>query len=146
MLNEESGLHLQFLKDAGKTYSLFLNKMMGLGSALAVIACIGPDTEDLEEKIGYYGERLVLFLQQLGLNTCWTGTFNRKAVEARIDEGERLVITIALGYGKDQGKAHRSKTVEQVSEGKDFPAWFLDGVEMALLAPTATISRSLRSV
>lgn len=102
-----------------------------------MIACIGPDTEDLEEKIGYYGERLVLFLQQLGLNTCWTGTFNRKAVEARIDEGERLVITIALGYGKDQGKAHRSKTVEQVSEGKDFPAWFLDGVEMALLAPTA---------
>ena len=137
-LNEQSGLHLQFLEDAGNTYNRLLSKTMGLASAPSAIACIGPDTENLEEKIGYYGEYLVLYLQQLGLNTCWTGTFNKKAVPADISENERLVITIAVGYGQDQGKPHRSKTVEQVTEGKkEHPAWFDEGVRMALLAPTA---------
>ena len=137
-LNAESGLHLQFLEDAGNTYNRLLSKTMGLASAPSAVACIGPDTEDLEEKIGYYGEYLVLYLQQLGLNTCWTGTFNKKAVPAEIDDGERLVITIAVGYGQDQGRPHRSKTAEQVTKGKKkHPEWFDEGVRMALLAPTA---------
>jgi len=137
-INETSGLNLQFLEDAGNTYNRFLSKTMGLGSVPSVIVCVGPDTEDLEEKIGYYGEKLVLYLQMLGLNSCWTGTFNSKDTGALIGEGERLVITIAVGYGQDQGKAHRSKKAEQVAEGKTpWPEWFKQGVEMALLAPTA---------
>ena len=48
------------------------------------------------------------------------------------------MISIAVGYGKDQGRPHRSKTADQVTEGKsDRPDWFNKGVEMALLAPTA---------
>ena len=137
-LNEASGLHLQFMEDAGNTYNRFLSKTMGLGTVPSVVVCIGKDTEDLEEKIGYYGEKLVLYLQQLGLNSCWTGTFNKKGTGAEIREGERLVITIATGYGQDPGRPHRSKTPEQVSEGKTpQPEWFKEGVEMALLAPTA---------
>ena len=137
-LNEASGLHLQFMEDAGDTYNRFLSKTMGLGSVPSVIVCVGPDTEDLDRKIGYYGEKLVLYLQQLGLNSCWTGTFNKKNTGALIRDGERLVITIATGYGQDQGKAHRSKTIGQVTEGKkEGPEWFIEGVRMALLAPTA---------
>ncbi len=65
-------------------------------------------------------------------------TFNRKNIDAVIVDGERLVICIAVGYGKDQGKPHRSKTAEQVTQGRaDRPEWFNNGVEMALLAPTA---------
>ena len=65
-------------------------------------------------------------------------TFNRKNIDAVIGDGERLVICIAVGYGKDQGKPHRSKTAEQVTQGRaDRPEWFNAGVEMALLAPTA---------
>lgn len=131
-------LHLQLVEDAGNTYNRLLNRAMGLGSAPSVIACVGSDDETLEQRIGYYGEQLVLFAQTLGLNTCWAGTFNKKNIGADVREGERLVISIAIGYGDGKGKPHKSKTMEQVIEAKgDRPYWFNKGVEMALLAPTA---------
>ncbi len=137
-LNAVGNLHLQLIEDAGKTYNRLLNRVMGLGSAPSVIACIGKDDETLEERVGYYGEELVLFIQELGLNTCWAGTFNKMNIGAEIGEGEKLVISIAVGYGEDHGKPHKSKTPEQVIIAKgDRPYWFNVGVEMALLAPTA---------
>ena len=137
-LNKEGNLHLQLIEDAGATYNRLLNRAMGLGSAPSVIACVGKESDDLDERVGYYGEQLVLYAQKLGLNTCWTGTFSRKNTAAEIGEDERLVICIAIGYGKDQGKQHKSKNIEQVCEcAGERPDWFVLGVEMALLAPTA---------
>jgi len=137
-LNDESGLDLQFIEDVGATYNKFMTRIAGLGSAPSVIACVGKDTKDLDEKVGYYGEKLVLFSQTIGLNTCWTGTFNRKNIAAKVAPDERLVIAIAIGYGKDQGRTRKSKTADQVIEANgDRPEWFDKGVEMALLAPTA---------
>ncbi|MCR5109244.1 MAG: nitroreductase [Lachnospiraceae bacterium] len=137
-LNKAGDLHLQFISDAGGTYNKLLNKMMGLGSAPSVIACVGKDSGDLDQRVGYYGEQLVLYAQKLGLNTCWAGTFNREKIGARIDSGERLVISIAIGYGRETGRPHRSKDASQVSEvSGERPEWFDKGVEMALLAPTA---------
>ena len=137
-LNETGNIHLQLIEDAGNTYNKLFNRVAGLGSAPSVIACVGPDDETLEQRIGYYGERLVLFAQTLGLNTCWAGTFNKKNIGADIRAGERIVISIAIGYGDGKGKPHKSKTMEQVIDAKgDRPYWFNKGVEMALLAPTA---------
>ena len=137
-LNAEGNLHLQFIEDADKTYNKLFNKVAGLGSAPSVIACVGKDTPGLDQRVGYYGEKLVLYAQTLGLNTCWTGTFNRKNITADISEGERLVISIAIGYGKETGKAHTSKSIGKLTESKgQTPEWFNKGVEMALLAPTA---------
>lgn len=120
-LNEEGDLHLQFIEDAGNTYNRLLNRAMGLGSAPSVIACVGKDDETLEQRIGYYGEKLVLFAQTLGLNTCWAGTFNKKNINASVESGER-----------------KSKDPSQVSEAVgNRPEWFEEGVRMALLAPTA---------
>lgn len=137
-LNKEGNLYLQFMEDAGKTYNKLFNKVAGLGSAPSVIACVGIDDETLEQRVGYYGEKLVLFIQELGLNTCWAGTFNQKNIGAEVGDDEKLVISIAVGYGKDKGKPHKSKSPEQVIEAKgDRPYWFNKGVDMALLAPTA---------
>lgn len=137
-LNKEGNLNLRFVREAGKTYNKIWNRFSGLGSAPSVIACAGRDADDLEERVGYYGEKLVLYLTQLGLNTCWVGMFNRKNISAGMEGGERLVISIALGYGKDGGKPRRSKTEEQVSVSRtDAPEWFKEGVKLALLAPTA---------
>ena len=137
-LNKEGNLHLQFMEDAGKTYNKLFNKVAGLGSAPSVIACVGIDDETLEQRVGYYGEKLVLFIQELGLNTCWAGTFNEKNIGAEVGNNEKLVISIAVGYGKDKGKPHKSKSPEQIIEAKgDRPYWFNKGVDMALLAPTA---------
>ena len=137
-LNAAGNLHLQLIEDAGNTFNKLLNRVAGLGSAPSVIACVGPDDATLEQRIGYYGEKLVLFAQEIGLNTCWAGIFNKKNIGAEVKAGERLVISIAIGYGKDNGRPHKSKSAEQVAEGKaDKPDWFTKGVEMALLAPTA---------
>ena len=77
-VNAESGLHFQFLNDSGTAYTNLFLKITGLNSAPASIACVGKDSADLEEKVGYYGEKIVLFLQTIGLNTCWVGSFNKK--------------------------------------------------------------------
>lgn len=136
--NEEGNIHLQLCEDAGKTFTSLFKKSGGLATAPAVIACVGPDSDKLEEKIGYYGQKVVLYAQTLGLNTCWVGTFNRRKIPVKVAKGEKLVIAIAIGYGVNQGNPRKSKTFQQVTSGKiGKPDWFRRGVEAALLAPTA---------
>jgi len=136
--NEEGDLGLAFCENAGKTFSLLFNKVSGLGSAPSVIVCKGKDEPNLEEKIGYYGQKIVLYAQTIGLNTCWVGTFNKKNLPAMIRSGERVVIAIAIGYGSTPGKPHKSKSMEQILiSSEQTPSWFDFGVDMALLAPTA---------
>lgn len=137
--NQEGNLNLQLLEDAGGTFSRMLSKFMGLGSAPSVIACVGPDDDTLDERIGYYGQKIVLFAQTLGLNTCWAGTFSEKNTPANRTPGDRLPIVIAIGYGVNSGRARKSKTADDVVAGgmNGKPEWFRRGVEAALLAPTA---------
>ena len=103
----------------------------------------GKKADDLDERIGYYGEHLVLLAQTLGLNTCWVGLSYRKIPDTYVlEEGEVIKAYIAIGYGETQGTGHKIKTVEQVSRSADndtdvAPSWFRKGVEAALLAPTA---------
>lgn len=137
--NQEGNLNIQLLEDAGGTFSRMLSKFMGLGSAPSVIACVGPDDDTLDERIGYYGQKIVLFAQTLGLNTCWAGTFSEKNTPANRTPGDRLPIVIAIGYGVNSGRARKSKTADDVVAGgmNGKPEWFRRGVEAALLAPTA---------
>lgn len=144
-VNAESGLHIQLVEDAGKTFNRLLNKFAGLGSAPSVIACIGKKESGLEEKLGYYGQKIVLAAQILGLNTCWAGTFNKNNVPAEIKADERLVIVIALGYGATQGKERKTKTAEDISNcTSSSPEWFRKGVDAALKAPTAINQQKFR--
>ena len=95
--------------------------------------------DDLDERVGYYGEQLVLLAQTLGLNTCWVGiSYSKVPGTYVLDEGEKIACYIAIGYGETQGVGHKIETVEQVSNVSDItPLWFKKGVEAALLAPTA---------
>ncbi|MBQ5454803.1 MAG: nitroreductase, partial [Prevotella sp.] len=99
----------------------------------------GRKADDLDYRIGYYGEQLVLLAQTLGLNTCWVGlSYSKIPGTYVLNEGETIQAYIALGYGETQGVSHKIKTVEQVSNISDnTPEWFKRGVEAALLAPTA---------
>ena len=96
-------------------------------------------SDDLDERVGYYGEQLVLLAQTLGLNTCWVGlSYSKVPGTYVLDEGEKIACYIAIGYGETQGVGHKIKTVEQVSNISDItPLWFKKGIEAALLAPTA---------
>ena len=99
----------------------------------------GKKGDDLDEKIGYYGEQLVLLAQTLGLNTCWTGlSYSKVPGTYELESGEKIGCYIALGYGETQGAGHKVKDVRDISNASDLtPKWFRKGVEAALLAPTA---------
>lgn len=101
------------------------------------IAVMGED--GYEEQAGYYGERLVLYAQSIGLNTCWvSGTFNKKKNGIHVPSGKKLFAVIAVGYGRNQGKSHKSKPMEKLTQTEGtVPEWFLSGMKAAMLAPTA---------
>ncbi|MBQ3329919.1 MAG: nitroreductase family protein [Ruminococcus sp.] len=136
-LNEKYDLHMQYIEPAGAVFSAFTNKFTGFGNVPAYIAMIGKREEGIEERCGFVGEQLVLYAQTLGLNTCWAGMFKRRQVTAEIGEGEKLVLVIAIGYGVTGGRPRRSKKIEDVTDVRELPDWFKNGIEAALLAPTA---------
>lgn len=136
--NQESGLHIQLVTNESKAFDGFMAHYGKFSGVTNYIAMIGKK-DGLEEKCGYYGEHLVLLAQQLGLNTCWVAmTYSKIKTAFEIGTGEKLCVVIALGYGETQGVAHKSKSIDEVvkSEGQ-LPDWFRNGVNAALLAPTA---------
>ena len=136
--NKESGLHIQLVVNEPKAFDSFIAHYGKFSGAANYIALIGKKGEGLEEACGYYGEKLVLLAQTLGLNTCWAGGSYQKVPTAyTVAPGEKLALVIAVGYGATQGHARKSKTYEQVAKANAAPAWFRSGVEAALLAPTA---------
>ena len=137
-LNGRSGLHIQLITHESKAFDSPMAHYGKFSGVTDYIAMIGKKDADLEEKCGYYGEKLVLFAQQLGLNTCWVAmTYSRIKTAYKLDAGEKLCIVIAIGYGKTQGVPHKSKAPSEVTDMGDVPEWFKKGVEAALLAPTA---------
>lgn len=137
--NEKSGLHIQLVTNEPKAFDGFMAHYGKFNGVTNYIAMIGKKGDDLEEKCGYYGEQLVLLAQSLGLNTCWAAmTYNKIKTAFTIDKGEKLCVVIAVGYGETQGVPHKSKPAESVMKAdKPVPQWFQNGIDAALLAPTA---------
>ena len=138
-LNEKGHLHMQLIQNETKAFQGKLAKYGKFRGVNDYIVMAGQKSDDLDERIGYYGEQLVLLAQTLGLNTCWVGlSYSKVPGTYVLDEGEKIACYIAIGYGETQGVSHKIKTVEQVSNVSDItPLWFKKGVEAALLAPTA---------
>ena len=139
VLNRESKLHIQLIRNEPKAFLGTLAKYGRFRNVSNYIVMAGKKDDDLDERVGYYGEQLVLLAQTLGLNTCWVGlSYSKVPGTYVLDDGEKIACYIALGYGETQGTGHKIKTVEQVSNASDAtPEWFCKGVEAALLAPTA---------
>lgn len=136
--NREGNLHIQLILNEPKAFSGGLakyGKFSGISNYIAMVCRKGDD-----EKLGYFGEKIVLLAQTLGLNTCWVGlTFRKQPDRYQILEGETMPCVISLGYGAMQGSPHpQKKGLEHYCrvEG-EMPDWFRRGMEAALLAPTA---------
>ena len=144
--NAESGLHIQLVCGEPKAFSGLLARYGKFSGVTNYIALVGKKGPDLSETCGYFGERIVLRAQQIGLNTCWVAmTYSKVPSAFSAGEGEKLCAVIAVGYGKTQGSGHRVKSVREVTEGEPpFPEWFVSGVEAALLAPTAMNQQKFR--
>ena len=137
--NQESNLHIQLVTNEPKAFNGFMAHYGKFSGVTNYIAMIGAKSSELSEKCGYFGERLVLKAQQLGLNTCWVAmTYSKIQNAFVINKGEKLCVIIALGYGETQGTSHKSKAISEVAKvDQEMPDWFKNGVEAALLAPTA---------
>lgn len=145
-VNQESGLNIELLEDGAHafssikaTYGLFKN----VRSVLVMKA--DPELEDYREKIGYFGEKLILEIVGLGLGTCWVGgTFDKSAIEVSADE--EVTAVVVIGYedkksvkGKILGMSHkRRKSIEdRIESDEELSGSMKNGMEAVVLAPSA---------
>lgn len=136
-MNHEADLHIQMIYDEPKCFESFMAHYGNFTGVCNYIALVGKKSPKLAETLGYYGEKLVLEAQKLGLNTCWVALTRGKS-KAVVDKGEKLVCLISIGYGKTQGVEHKNKALQELCNySDDMPDWFIDGMNGVLLAPTA---------
>ena len=130
--NQEGGTHIQLVTNEPKAFAGGMakyGKFSGVSNYIAVVGKKGDDTNT-----GYYGEKVVIRAQMLGLNSCWVGLMFSKQPDAyQVRDDEKLFCVIALGYG-----------VTEVSG--PMPEWFRKGVEAAILAPTAVNQQKFKFV
>ena len=137
--NKEGNLHMALVCDEPQAFAGGLAHYGSFRGVANYIVIAGQPSPSLDEHAAYFGEKIVLLAQQLGLNTCWVAlTFKKRLVKKLIAPDDKLVIVIAIGHGVTQGAPHKSRTASEVSscEGP-IPEWFARGVKFALLAPTA---------
>lgn len=125
------------------SYGLF----RGVINFLVLIA--NDADQNSAEKLGYYGDLMLLVATDLGLGSCFVGgTFDKTKVPVELAPAERIIATISLGYVSDEprrkermirGLLHRrSKTIEQMSRTDEKPpSWFTAGMEAVRKAPSA---------
>lgn len=146
--NAEGGLHIQLVMNEPMAFRGFFAHYGKFRGVCNYIVLAGKRAKDLDERAGWFGERLVLLAQTLGLNTCWVGLTFSKAVARRsyvLAPDERLVCVIAFGYGAEQGEAHESRPMREVYRAdRALPEWFSRGLKAALLAPTAMNQQRFR--
>ena len=102
-----------------------------------------PGEIALQERVGYYGERVALRAVQLGLETSWAVLDDADTAEHPwwcLHPGEKIVWMRAFGHGARPGGRRRSKPIEElcrIPDGMAMPDWFRAGMEAAMLAPTS---------
>lgn len=145
--NSEGNLHLQLVVNEPHAFQADRPHYGQFSGVRNYIALVGPKGGNLDERLGYHGEKVVLLAQTLGLNTCWVGLTYRKTPEfLSIREGETLRGVISIGVGANQGVQHKSKSFSDVVDCDREPDWFVSGVKAALLAPTAINQQKFKFV
>lgn len=148
-LNKEGNLSFEFIINNGKAFEN-VKKSYGLFKNVKnYIVVKGKKQEFLMEKMGYYGEQLVLEATILGLGTCWVGgTFDRQSCPCKVEEDEILYGLIAIGYVEENLSlkekviskiSHRNtKSIEEMYESdENVPQWFINGMKAVQKAPSA---------
>ena len=102
--NAEGGLHMSLVCDEPEAFAGGLAHYGSFRGVTDYLVIAGKPAPDLGERAGYYGEKVVLLAQKLGLNSCWVVlTFKKRLVRKMIAKDDKLVIVIALGHGATQG-------------------------------------------
>lgn len=108
-----SGLDIVICFDDSGPFEGLIPKLSGFRGVHNYLLLAGR--ENLEERVGYFGERLLLHLLSLGLKTCWVGgSFSRKKAQAKVKKGEKIYAALAFGLSEKIGEPHKSKPRERL--------------------------------
>ena len=142
--NRESGLHIQLITNEPEAFRAGKPGYGQIRGCKNYLAIVGPKGMDLAA--GYYGERVVLKAQELGIHSCWVAlTYSKRKAQGTEQPGEKRYLVVALGYGETNGVAHRGKGLTDISDYRPGdPDWYKTGLEAALLAPTAVNQQKFR--
>ena len=143
-------LKMRLIVGNGDAFKGFRKSYGMLSGVCNYIALISDKSEYVDlEKLGYYGEMLVLHATALGLGTCWVGgTFDRRSCPVELDDGEGVVCAITVGEAAQElsakeklirwGTHRKSKTAEQMyTADSTVPDWFISGMTAVQMAPSA---------
>lgn len=145
----ESGLDIQLVGDNPEVFNVIARFGLIRGCRTHV-AFVVDDAKArgvaADEAIGYWGQKIVLAAQDMGLNTCWCALCSRKKSRAVVVPGKKVRLVIAVGHGKTQGFSRKTKSVEALFsvECAKEPAWFAEAMEAAQLAPTAMNNQNFK--
>ena len=146
--NAKSGLNIQLVVNEPKAFGSKLHTYGTFSGVRNYLVMAAPKGREWEEKVGYYGEKIVILAQSLGLNTCWAGLTYKKVAGAFTLRDEDIIhCEISLGYGENQGVQHPQKPADKFYEAEgEVPEWFKAGLEAALLAPTAVNQQKFKFI
>jgi len=155
--SQASGCRIEFVWNDGGAWN-GLRKSYGMFSGVqnyAGLICRKDDFAAME-RLGYYGELLMLHAVSMGLGTCWVGgSFSRKLCPIKLSGDETVICTIAVGYTPEQNSAkenlihkvtHRkSKTAEEMMTANGtVPDWFMDGMKAVTTAPSGVNRQTVK--
>lgn len=145
-INTESGLNFSLVTNEPNAFAGKAASYGHFSGCTDYIIAAGEKGRD--EDIGYYGEKLVLLAQSIGINSCWVAlTYNKNKVDPILKKGEKVYVVISLGYGVHQGRSHTNKPLGELCEcdGK-MPEWFENAMKAAMTAPTAMNQQKFRFI
>lgn len=151
-INEETGLHFQIYGPRENGTAIDMSDKMFAGNPPCYAALVAKRDPIEEEKLGYYGEQLVLQAEMMGLSTCWVaGTYDHDTVRVELAEGEVLHDVVPIGYAPAKipfkqrtiraGIRRRSKSLEDLYRGPvsldSAPEWIRACVDAVWKGPSA---------
>ncbi len=150
-INEESGLHITYLEDGSDAFAS-MKKTYGMFKNVRSLLIMKGDEKDvnLYEKVGYYGEEIILDLTDMGIGTCWVGgTFDREKIA--VDANEKITCVIVIGKVEEVTlkekmlrntiSKKRKSVEERLQSSVPIPQWLHDAMEAVRLAPSAVNSQ-----
>lgn len=136
-VEKESGITFQLVTNEPKAFKGPLAHYGKFESCSNYIIIKGPRGKETD--VGYFGEKIVIFAQQIGLNTCWVAlTYSRGKLDLKLEKGEKFYLLISIGYGRNRGVPRKTKPMEALCRvNGQMPEWFKNGMDYAMRAPTA---------
>ncbi|MCL2353598.1 MAG: nitroreductase family protein [Defluviitaleaceae bacterium] len=151
--NAMGNIRMQLITDSPSSFKGFTTSygmFSGVNDYIALMA--KKDDKTAVERVGYYGQLLILQATVLGLHTCWVGgAFKASLMPITIADDEMLVCVILIGNatGKESGMGKmihkishiKNKSLEQMytSDRADesVPDWFMSGMRAVEKAPSS---------